>query len=106
MVHHHRGFVTTRAEYEAMIHMTGISHVFSMAPIRVSEKQLMLKQTIGAILQTIAENQSLCQLVDEFEREYIARVLAAFPGNRDKVAEVLGISRSTLFRKLRKHSLG
>ncbi|MCD6454042.1 MAG: sigma-54-dependent Fis family transcriptional regulator [Candidatus Aminicenantes bacterium] len=40
--------------------------------------------------------------LEEFEIWYIKKVLAIFKGNKKKTAEVLGITRSTLYRKLKK----
>jgi DNA-binding NtrC family response regulator len=39
--------------------------------------------------------------LDEIERRYLIQVMSKFPGDRDSLAEKLGISRRTLFRKLR-----
>ena len=41
---------------------------------------------------------------EQFEREYIERLLARTSGNRTKAAELAGIDQATLFRKLRKIS--
>jgi DNA-binding NtrC family response regulator len=41
----------------------------------------------------------------EDERAYIASLLARFDGNRSKVARKLGISRTTLYKKLKAHGL-
>jgi DNA-binding NtrC family response regulator len=38
--------------------------------------------------------------LEEIERRYLARVVAQFPGDRDRLADKLGISKRTLFRKL------
>jgi psp operon transcriptional activator len=40
------------------------------------------------------------------EREILARALADHRGNRQATARALGIDRSTLFHKLRRHGLG
>ena len=42
----------------------------------------------------------------EFEREYLARTLAACAGRKAKAADALGISRKNLWEKLRSHGLG
>jgi two-component system response regulator HydG len=39
--------------------------------------------------------------VDELEREYIKRVLLEVGGNKSKAAEILGLDRKTLYRKLK-----
>ena len=38
---------------------------------------------------------------DEFEKQYILRALAAQQGNMSRTAEVLGVERSNLYRKMR-----
>jgi DNA-binding NtrC family response regulator len=43
--------------------------------------------------------------VKEFEREYLARALRLTGGNRTKAAAVLGISRKSLWEKLRDHGI-
>jgi Fis family transcriptional regulator, factor for inversion stimulation protein len=41
----------------------------------------------------------------EFERRFIARVLASCDGNLSKAAEALGIHRNTLSRKIVEHRI-
>ncbi|HKY20714.1 MAG TPA: helix-turn-helix domain-containing protein [Vicinamibacterales bacterium] len=41
----------------------------------------------------------------EFERRFISRVLAVSDGNLSKAADVLGIHRNTLSRKMTEHRL-
>ena len=41
----------------------------------------------------------------EFERRFIARVLADADGNLSKAADVLGMHRNTLSRKLAEHRI-
>jgi DNA-binding NtrC family response regulator len=40
----------------------------------------------------------------DMERQYILKVLEATRGNRSKTAELLGISRSALWRKLKQYN--
>jgi two-component system response regulator HydG len=42
--------------------------------------------------------------LEELERRYVQRVLALFGGNKSQTAEVLGIDRRTLYRKIEKWS--
>jgi two-component system response regulator HydG len=44
--------------------------------------------------------------LDELEREYIKRVLAAEGGNKTRAAQRLGLDRKTLYRKLEEYSAG
>ena len=38
--------------------------------------------------------------IDELERRYILRVLSLVGGNKSRAAQVLGLDRRTLYRKL------
>ena len=44
--------------------------------------------------------------LDELEREYIQRVLAAEGGNKTRAAQRLGLDRKTLYRKLEEYAAG
>jgi two-component system response regulator AtoC len=48
---------------------------------------------------------SRLQSLEEMERVHIAKVLQTVGGHRDKAAAILGITRSTLWRKLKKYGL-
>ncbi len=39
------------------------------------------------------------------EKDYIEKLLREFPGNYNQVAELLGIGRTTLWRKMKKYDL-
>jgi len=43
--------------------------------------------------------------VNQFEKEMIQEVLAITHGNKTKTAELLGISRRSLFNKMRDHDM-
>jgi two-component system nitrogen regulation response regulator NtrX len=43
----------------------------------------------------------LSEARDEFEKDYILQTLAANQGNMSRTAEVLGVERSNLYKKLR-----
>ena len=46
------------------------------------------------------------QSLEEMERIHITKVLRSVNGHRDKAASILGITRSTLWRKIHKYDLG
>ena len=48
---------------------------------------------------------SLSSAAKEFEREYLLRALSEAEGKRVRAAELLGISRKTLWEKLRAHGI-
>jgi two-component system nitrogen regulation response regulator NtrX len=73
---------------------------------RVSSRDLtFLEHGIVAVPQTSAGSPSaiapLHDARDEFEKQYILRALAAQQGNMSRTAEVLGVERSNLYRKMR-----
>jgi two-component system C4-dicarboxylate transport response regulator DctD len=49
--------------------------------------------------------QPLGEAVRAFEREYLARVLARSKSKRGELAEALGISRKTLWEKVRAYGI-
>jgi two-component system nitrogen regulation response regulator NtrX len=75
---------------------------------RVSSRDLsFLEQSLGpaAIETPVSAKASveapLHEARDRFERDYILRALAAQQGNISRTAEMLGIERSNLYRKMR-----
>jgi two-component system nitrogen regulation response regulator NtrX len=73
---------------------------------RVSSRDLaFLEQGMVAAPQAAAAPAAafapLHDARDEFEKQYILRALAAQQGNMSRTAEVLGVERSNLYRKMR-----
>jgi two-component system nitrogen regulation response regulator NtrX len=74
---------------------------------RVSSRDLtFLEHGIVAVAQSSATPYPsaiapLHDARDEFEKQYILRALAAQQGNMSRTAEVLGVERSNLYRKMR-----
>jgi len=65
-----------------------------------------LAESVGDILKSDAElASSSIKLLDEVEKEHILNALKFARGNRGKVCELLGISRPTLQRKIRKYGI-
>lgn len=56
--------------------------------------------TLVSSLLTAASDQATLPSLGEMERRYIAMVLGKYDGNKRKAAEVLGIGRRTLYRRL------
>lgn len=61
--------------------------------------------TSSASLKALAPGKSLLQTVREGERRALLEALDEAGGNRRRAAELLGISRSALYKKLKKHSV-
>jgi len=51
--------------------------------------------------EDVQVHESLHDARERFERDYILRALAAQQGNISRTAEVLGVERSNLYRKMR-----
>ena len=73
---------------------------------RVSSRDLSFLEhgivaTPQATLATATTIAPLHDARDEFEKQYILRALAAQQGNMSRTAEVLGVERSNLYRKMR-----
>ena len=59
----------------------------------------------GASAEAAAEQHARFPTLDEVEREHIRRAIARARGHRGKTCKLLGISRPTLVRKLRKYKI-
>jgi DNA-binding NtrC family response regulator len=55
---------------------------------------------------TAANGSEELLLLDELERLHIRRVLEGVDGNLIRAAEILGVTRRTLYNKLRKYNFG
>lgn len=53
------------------------------------------------IIGSLVESQSLGKVREEAERTHILSVLGMTEGNRGQAARILGISRKTLWKKLK-----
>ncbi|MBK8218134.1 MAG: sigma-54-dependent Fis family transcriptional regulator [Myxococcales bacterium] len=57
------------------------------------------------VLVAADDPSELCTM-EEVERRYIARVMEAVGGSKSEAAKVLGLDRSTLYRKLERYRIG
>ena len=60
----------------------------------------MRDQLEGLIVQMVERGILFDEAVSEFEKRFIKRVLERTDGNQSRAAEVLGIHRNTLTRKM------
>ena len=65
----------------------------------------MRDQLEGLILQMVDHGILFDEAVGEFEKRFIKRVLDRTNGNQSRAAEVLGIHRNTLSRKMVEYKL-
>ncbi len=68
-------------------------------PAIVRERRATSEDELGA---AVASGLTL----EELERDYIKRVLAAESGNKTRAAQRLGLDRKTLYRKLEEYAAG
>ena len=57
--------------------------------------------TMARPISTPADVRPLYEARDAWERDYILQALGAFDGNMSRAADVLGVERSNLYRKMR-----
>jgi two-component system, NtrC family, nitrogen regulation response regulator NtrX len=83
-----------------------IERLTIMAPgdaITGTDVAFLQQNTVGRVEppEQTAGRQTLHEARDQFERDLILRTLAEQQGNMSKTAEVLGVERSNLYRKMR-----
>lgn len=65
----------------------------------------MKDQLEGLVTQMVERGILFDEAVGEFEKKFIKRVLERTNGNQSKAAQVLGIHRNTLSRKIDEYKL-
>ena len=65
----------------------------------------MKEKLESLVAEMIERHIYLDEAVDEFERRFIQTALTQTRGNQTKAAEVLGVHRNTLNRKISQHKL-
>ncbi|MFI5097069.1 MAG: helix-turn-helix domain-containing protein [Candidatus Acidiferrales bacterium] len=65
----------------------------------------MRDQLEGLVAQMVERGILFDEAVGEFEKRFIKRVLERTNGNQSRAAEVLGIHRNTLSRKMTEYKL-
>ena len=65
----------------------------------------MKDQLESLVMQMVADGILFDEAVGEFEKRFIKKVLDGARGNQSRAAEVLGIHRNTLSRKIEVYKL-
>ncbi len=65
----------------------------------------MKDQLEGLVIQMVDRGILFDEAVEEFEKRFIKRVLDRANGNQSRAAQVLGIHRNTLSRKITEYKL-
>ena len=93
-------------DYEWPGNVRELENVVERAATLAQEKKITLEDLPSAIREVQGEGQMIEDAVDrllpleELEQNYIRRILNKMGGNKYKAAQVLGIDRKTLYRKL------
>ena len=86
-----------------------LENLIERAIVLSTEKKITLSQLPPTLtehsISVVRFNKNKLPTLDEQEIEYIKWVLDKCGGNRTKVAEILGIDRVSLWRKIKKHDL-
>lgn len=88
---------------------------FLMKPLELGEVAATFERVLeraavrppASDAEVAAAGVELAELValEEIERRYILRVLAAVRGNKSRAAQVLGLDRKTLYRRLERYGM-
>jgi DNA-binding NtrC family response regulator len=71
-----------------------------------NSKEKVVKETLEALVSEMIERRIyLGEAVGEFEKKFIQTALTKTRGNQTKAAQVLGVHRNTLNRKIAQHKL-
>ena len=63
------------------------------------------QESVNDALAAMESRESASETLEDAEREQIRKVLAATDGNKSRAAQILGIERKTLYRKLERMKL-
>lgn len=72
--------------------------------IILAENNIITERCLPRELVSISEDNQAPLTLESVEKNHILKMLHFFDSNRQKTAEILGISRKTLYRKLEKYS--
>jgi transcriptional regulator with PAS, ATPase and Fis domain len=82
-----------------------LRNVIERAVLFSNGEQVLLEEIDPAVRTQMSVATGELKSLDQVEREHIQSVLKSVSGNKSKAAEVLGISRYTLYEKIRKYAL-
>ena len=92
------------ARYEFPGNVRELENIVARATALTESDEIQLKDLPPALHRPVAEGGSMKSL-EMLEKEHITRVLENVKGKREQAAGILGITRSTLWRKMKKFGL-
>jgi DNA-binding NtrC family response regulator len=74
--------------------------------LRANSKEEVVKEKLESLVAEMIERRIyLDEALGEFEKKFIQNALVKTGGNQTKAAQVLGVHRNTLNRKIAQHKL-
>ena len=74
-------------------------------PFSLERADVMKDQLEGLVSQMVERGILFDEAIGEFEKRFIKRVLDRVDGNQSRAADILGIHRNTLSRKILEYKL-
>ena len=71
----------------------------------MSQKKLFDREINSACASSDGASSTLSHVISEAEKTHIVKVLRSTKGNKKKAAEILGISRKTLWEKIKTYDI-
>jgi len=82
-----------------------LENIVARAVALADGNEVQVKDLPPFLAERGPSSKSRMKSLEEIEKDHIARVLAAVRGHRDQAAAILGITRSTLWRKMKRFGL-
>ncbi|MCG6911999.1 MAG: sigma-54 dependent transcriptional regulator [Deltaproteobacteria bacterium] len=92
-------------QYEFPGNVRELENIVARAVALAEGKEIQVDDLPQFLNTQAASAADTLQSLEELERVHIANVLRKVDGHRDKAAAILGITRSTLWRKIKKYNL-
>jgi len=106
---HLRGFAAPARDmlvrYDFPGNVRELENIVARAVALADGNEVQVKDLPPFLAERGPSSKSRMKSLEEIEKDHIARVLAAVRGHRDQAAAILGITRSTLWRKMKRFGL-
>ncbi len=100
------GFLSVLAGYNFPGNIRELENIVQRA-VLLEESEVLRPSSLPAyLLKNQPNHRKRFPTLEELERDHVALVLRACDGQKTRAAEVLGIDRKTLYRKIKQYGLG
>jgi DNA-binding NtrC family response regulator len=93
------------SQYEFPGNIRELENAIARAVALADGVKIQIDDLPPVISRLLPSSDNGLQSLEKIERAHIAKVLRIVDGHRDRAAEILGITRSTLWRKITKYGL-